>query len=156
MRIRTKAEARRILRRLGRDLPAEEARRLEEQLLGGEARPRNRKVVGEMSPLERRFAFEVLEPMALAGEIERWEYETEVLTLSREMRCSYRPDFPAWPRGGGRAYYEVKGPRSGSDSMFGDGIVKLKWAAHQFHLSRFYLCVPRKGGWSIKLMGGRA
>jgi hypothetical protein len=149
MRIRTKAEARRILRRLGRNLPAEEARELRDRLLGatparGQTKP------GEMNKTEERFATEVLYPRKLAGEIRAYAYEAKTLVLSERLRCSYRPDFCVLNLDGSEDFYEIKGSFIREDSY-----IKLKWAAEKYYLSRFYLCVYKGGRWTIKLMGGQ-
>jgi hypothetical protein len=98
---------------------------------------------GQMNKTEAAYA-KRLEGLRLVGRIVAWEFEPEALVLSKSRRCTYRPDFRVWTADG-HEWHEVKGSFIREDSA-----IKLKRAAEKFGQIPFFLCVYKKGKWTIK------
>lgn len=107
---------------------------------------------GVMNKTEAAYARH-LELRKIAGEVAWYAFERIVLKLAH--RTHYRPDFLVWMPDGEVQCHEVK-PRSGAKYFARDDAkAKVKIAAFQFPLFRFFIVWPaRGGGWEKEELAG--
>lgn len=100
-----------------------------------------------MNKLEARYA-ERLEELRLSGVIREWKYESIKLRLG--TRCWYCPDFAVRNRVGEIELHEIKAMwrKDGRErpGFTDDGLVKLKVAAEQFPMFKFFGVYGRRDG----------
>jgi hypothetical protein len=92
---------------------------------------------------EQRFENDHLVAGWASGSIVQYGFEAITLKLANGLR--YTPDWWVITHDGNTIFYEVKG-----GFIREDAIAKLKIAATQFKCYEFYLCVWRKGQWTIE------
>jgi hypothetical protein len=108
------------------------------------AKPLAREPKGrEPNGTERRFVAEIYEPMRLAGEARRCDYEPEKFRLAD--RTYFTPDYRVWMADREIRFYEVKGGFVRDDAM-----VKLKVFAELHPMYAVYLAAYARRSWSIR------
>lgn len=105
------------------------------------ARAQKRRVPGEMTKTEQRFA-ETLEASRLAGEIESWRFEDFRLVLAKNT--SWTPDFCVIDNEGFITFYEVKSSGGYKVPNQDKSRVKIKVAAERFPEFRFVAAIERR------------
>jgi hypothetical protein len=113
----------------------------------GKAQPRRER--GVMNKTEAAYAV-YLTGLFSIGEILGWQFESVTLTLG--AKCRFTPDFFVQNADGSLDFHEVKGTTkskaTGRETAYktDDAGVKIKVAAQQYQMFRFYIVYKTKDG----------